>query len=427
MKRTILTSLLLVIAVIGYAQQRGANAPAQPAAPNAAPRGGGRGANTLGDGPWNYTASGNTRIRVSVVTRGLSHPWSIAWLPNGDMLITERAGQLRIVRNGVLDPTPIAGVPKVQAGGTSGLLDIALHPKFATNGLVYLAYNTSKAAPAPAAGAAPAPGGRGGAPSVYSTALARGRWDGKALLDVKEIFVAEPYMPLSGGDASRILFAPDGTLFMSSSHHRDEKGPQDPMNDAGKILRLNDDGTIPKDNPFVGKAGYRPEIYSLGHRTVLGLTFHPTTGALWETENGPQGGDEVNIIQPGKNYGWPVVTYGHDYDGTPLNERPMPPGMTLPMVFWVPSITTSGIAFYTGDKIPSWKNNLFVGSMTVGRIGGTGHLERITFNERGEQSRESLLVDLHQRIRDVRQGPDGLLYLLTDEEAGALLKIELAP
>ena len=198
------------------------------------------------------------------------------------------------------------------------------------------------------------------------------------------------------------------------------------MNDVGKILRLNDDGTIPKDNPFIGKAGYRPEIYSIGHRTVLGLAFHPTTGALWETENGPQGGDEVNVIQAGKNYGWPLVTYGHDYDGTPLNEREARPDMVLPKLFWVPSITTSGIAFYTSDQIPAWKNNLFVGSMTVGRIGGTGHLERIVFNEKGEQRRESLLVDLHQRIRDVRQGPDGLLYLLTDEEAGAILKIEPA-
>jgi len=409
MKRTILASLLLLVSIVAIAQ---------------------RGANTIGDGPWTYTTSERgTRIRVSVVTKGLSHPWSMAWLPNGDMLITERAGQLRILRNGALDPAPVAGVPKVQAGGTSGLLDIALHPKFATNGLVYMAYNISKpATPAAAPAAAPAPGGRGGGtPMVYSTALARGRFDGKALVDVKEIFVAEPWMALSGGDASRLLFAPDGTLFMSSSHHRDEKGPQDPMNDAGKILRLNDDGTIPRDNPFVGKAGYRPEIYSIGHRTVLGLAFHPTTGALWETENGPQGGDELNIIQAGKNYGWPLVTYGHDYDGTPLNERPLPAGMVLPMVFWVPSITTSGLTFYKGDKLAAWKGNLFVGSMTVGRIGGTGHLQRVVFNDKGEQRRESLLVDLHQRIRDVREGPDGLLYLLTDEDAGALLRIEPAP
>jgi len=373
-------------------------------------------ANVLGSGPWTYnTSERNTRIRVSVVTKGLSHPWSMVWLPDGSMLITERQGRLRIFRNGSLDPEPIAGVPKVQAGGTSGLLDITLHPKFATNGWVYLAYNKS----------GPKPDGSQG--SVYTTALARGRFDGKALVDVKEIFLAEPWAALSGGDASRLVFAADGTLFMSSSHHRDEKAPQDPNSDIGKILRLNDDGSVPKDNPFVGRAGYRPEIYSIGHRTVLGLAIHPTTGALWETENGPQGGDEVNIIQPGKNYGWPLVTYGHDYDGTPLHERPMPANMVLPTIFWVPSITTSGLAFYTGDKFPAWKNNLFVGSMTVGRIGGTGHIERVVFNDKGEQRRESLLVDLHQRIRDVRQGPDGFLYLLTDEEAGALLRIEPAP
>ena len=330
------------------------------------------------------------------------------------MLVTERAGRLRIVRNGVLDPTPVAGVPKVQAGGTSGLLDVALHPKFAENNLVYLAYNVSR----------PKPDGTTG--SVYSTALGRGRFDGKALVDVKEIFVAEPWAALSGGDASRIVFAADGTLFLSSSHHRDLNEPQDPMSHIGKILRLNDDGTVPKDNPFFGKPGYRPEIYSIGHRTVLGLALHPTTGALWETENGPQGGDEVNIIRPGKNYGWPLVTYGHDYDGTPLNEREPRPDMVLPTVFWVPSITTSGIAFYTSDRLPAWKNNLFVGSMNVGRIAGTGHLERIVFNDKGEQRREWLLTDLKQRIRDVRQGPDGLLYVVTDEEGGAILRIEPA-
>jgi glucose/arabinose dehydrogenase len=409
MKRLI-PLFILAVTAISYAQQRGAN--------------------TLGDGPWMYTTSERaTRIKVSVVTKGLANPWSMAWLPNGDMLITERAGRLRVLRNGVLDPAPVAGVPTVQAGGTSGLLDIALHPKFAQNNLVYLAYNVSKPAAAAAGAApttAPAPGGRGGPPQVYSTALARGRFDGKALVDVKQIFVAEPWAALSGGDASRLVFAADGTLFMSSSHHRDLNEPQDPMSDIGKILRLNDDGTIPRDNPFVGRAGYRPEIYSIGHRTVLGLTLHPTTGALWETENGPQGGDEVNIIQPGKNYGWPLVTYGHDYDGTPLHDRPAPANMVAPKLFWVPSITASGLAFYNADNIPAWKGNLFVGSMNMGRIAGTGHLQRIVFNERGEQRREMLLTDLKQRIRDVRQGPDGLLYLLTDETAGALLRIEPA-
>jgi glucose/arabinose dehydrogenase len=391
-----------------------------------------RGANTLGDGPWTYTtAERGTRIQVTVVTKGLSRPWSMAWLPNGDMLITERQGRLRVVRNGVLDPVPVAGVPAVQSGGTSGLLDVALHPRFAENNLVYLSYNVSKPVPGPSGSAAAAApggrGGRGGTPMVYSTAVARGRFDGKALNDVKEIFVAEPWAALSGGDASRLLFAPDGTLFVSSSHHRDSEAPQDPSSDIGKILRINDDGSIPRDNPFVGRPGHRPEIYSIGHRTVLGLALHPTTGALWETENGPQGGDEVNVIQPGRNYGWPLVTYGHDYDGTPLNERPILPNTVLPKVFWVPSITTSGLAFYHHDRIPAWKGNLFVGAMNVGRVPGTGHLQRVVFNDKGEQRREMLLTDLRQRIRDVRQGPDGLLYLLTDEDAGALLRIEPAP
>jgi aldose sugar dehydrogenase len=392
-----------------------------------------RGANPLGDGPWTYTtAERGTRIRVSVVTRGLTRPWSMAWLPNGDMLITERPGRLRILRNGALDPVPIAGLPTVQSGGTSGLLDVALHPKFVENGLVYLSYNVSKPAqPAPATaptpGAGGGRGGRGGTPMVYSTAVARGRFDGKALVDAKEIFVAEPWAALSGGDASRLLFAPDGTLFVSSSHHRDLEAPQDPTSDIGKILRINDDGSIPRDNPFVGRPGHRPEIYSLGHRTVLGLTLHPTTGALWQTENGPQGGDEVNVIEAGKNYGWPLVTYGHDYDGTPLNQRPIPRNTVLPKVFWVPSITTSGLAFYNHDRIPAWKGDLFVGAMNMGRVPGTGHLQRVVFNDKGEQRREMLLTDLRQRIRDVRQGPDGFLYLLTDEDAGALLRIEPAP
>jgi glucose/arabinose dehydrogenase len=198
--------------------------------------------------------------------------------------------------------------------------------------------------------------------------------------------------------------------------------------DVGKILRLNDDGGIPKDNPFAGQTGKKGEIYSYGHRTVLGLTFKPGTSELWETENGPQGGDEVNVIKAGKNYGWPVVTYGRDYDGKrlPGPSDSLRGGFEPPELFWVPSVTASGILFYSGDKLPAWKGNLFLGSMTVGRLPGTGNLQRIVFNENGEQRRESLLTDLHQRIRDVRQGPDGLLYLLTDENDGALLKIEPA-
>ena len=398
MKRINATAFILVTIIAGIAA-RGQQTPAP----------------AMGDGPWIYdTAERGTRVRVSVVTKGLSHPWSMAFLPDGSMLVTERPGRIRVIRNGVLDPVPVAGVPQVQTGGTSGLMDIALHPQFATNRYVYFTYMKGGARPDGSSG------------YWATTALARGRFDGKALTEVRELFLAEPWGTLSGGDGSRIVFAPDGKLFMASSHRRDTAGPQDPSKDFGKILRLNDDGTIPKDNPLVGKSGFRPEIYSYGHRTILGLALHPQTGALLETENGPQGGDEVNIIQAGRNYGWPLVTYGRDYDGSRLGDRPWQEGMEQPTLFWVPSITTSGLTFYTGDRFPSWKGNLFVGSMTVGRVPRTGHLERIAFNDKGEQRRESLLTDLRQRIRDVRQGPDGLLYVLTDEDQGAMLKIEPA-
>ena len=363
----------------------------------------------LGAGPWTYTTyEKNQKIRVSVVTKGLSHPWSLAFLPGGDVLITERPGRVRLMHNGVLTPEPVADLSKLSV---DVLFDIALHPDFAKNGFVYLTYIKK----------GKAPDGKNG--YWATTALARGTFDGKSLTGVQDVFVADAWQPLNGGDGSRVVFGPDGKMYFSSSHRRNPDAPQDLNSDVGKILRLNDDGTIPKDNPFVGKAGAKPEIYSWGHRTVLGLTFKPGTNELWETENGPQGGDEVNVIKAGKNYGWPLVTYGRDYDGKRL-PGPSRDSFEPPELFWVPSVTASGILFYSGDKIPAWKGNLFLGSMTVGRLPGTGNLQRIVFNENGEQRRESLLTDLHQRIRDVRQGPDGLLYLLTDENDGALLKIE---
>jgi len=363
----------------------------------------------LGAGPWTYTTyEKNTKIRVSVVTKGLSHPWGLVFLPSGDMLVTERPGRVRIIHNGLVAPEPVADLSKLSV---DVLFDIALHPDFSKNGFVYLTYIKK----------GKAPDGKNG--YWATTALARGKFDGKALTGVQDVFVADAWQPLNGGDGSRVAFGPDGKMYFSSSHRRNPDAPQDLSSDVGKILRLNDDGTIPKDNPFVGKAGAKPEIYSLGHRTVLGLTFKPGTSELWETENGPQGGDEVNVIKAGKNYGWPLVTYGRDYDGKRL-PGPSRDGFEPPELFWVPSVTASGISFYSGDEIPAWKGNLFLGSMTVGRLPGTGNLQRIVFNENGEQRRESLLTDLHQRIRDVRQGPDGLLYLLTDENDGAMLKIE---
>jgi len=283
-------------------------------------------------------------------------------------------------------------------------MDIALHPGFAQNRLIYFTYTK------------PLDGDR------TTIALARGRWDGKALAEVKDIFVAQP-----GNGAARIAFGRDGTIFMTNSGVA-QGDPQDPKNHGGKVLRVRDDGSVPTDNPFVGRAEYKPEIYSMGHRTSLGLAVHPGTGELWENENGPNGGDEINIIRAGKNYGWPIVSFGRTYQGPWQAERPTHEGFEQPLVFWMPSIAVSGMTFYTGNKLPKWKGDVFVGSMRTGEVPGTGHLERILFNEKMEElRRESLLVELHQRIRDVRQGPDELLYVVTDSLDGAVLRIEPAP
>jgi glucose/arabinose dehydrogenase len=360
----------------------------------------------LAAGPWTFeTHEPGTRIRVSVVTRGLSHPWSLAFLPDGSMLVTERAGRLRVIRDGVLDPEPVPGLPRVHANWLAGLMDIALHPRFTENRLLYLTYSK--------------PGERNA-----TTALARGRYEDGRLADVQEIFEADAWAAGNGSFGSRVVFGADGMLYMTVGHRAQPTRAQDLSQHAGTILRLRDDGTVPPDNPFVGREGVRPEIFSYGHRNQQGLAVHPETGALWANEQGPNGGDEINIILPGRNYGWPIVTYGREYNGAVASDRPWREGMEQPHVFWVPQISVSGMAFYTGDRFPAWKGNAFVGGMMTGRIPGTGHLERIVFNDQGELRRESLLTELKQRIRDVRQGPDGLLYILTEEEDGALLKIE---
>jgi len=359
------------------------------------------------------------KIRVAILARGLSHPWGMAWLPNGDLLITERPGRLRILRNllrhgsgqdAVLDPTPISGLPPMHVRGLAGLLDIALHPKFSENSLVYFSYVKD--------------GEKGAA-----TAVARGRLEGMRLADVRDVFVAESWM--KGNDlgdgrfGSRILFAKDGTLFITVGDRDRADGGQNTHDDFGKVVRINDDGTVPKDNPFVGRAGYLPEIYTLGQRNQQGLALNPVNGDLWASEQGPNGGDEINVIKAGRNYGWPIVSYGRQYAGPNQSEIPYKEGMELPIVFWVPSIATSGMTFYTGEKFPAWKNNVFVGAMRQGEIDRTGHIERIVFNNKWEEiRREQMLNELHQRIRDIRQGPDGLLYVLTDEDPGALLRIE---
>jgi glucose/arabinose dehydrogenase len=390
--------------------------------------GGGPTAAPLPTEPWEYQTA-NANIRVSVLASGLENPWSLEFLPDASILITERNGRLRHFKDGVLSG-PVPGLPEVVADNfISGLHDIKLHPDFAQNRLVYWVYNKGDApppaaAPAPEGGAA-AGGGRGrggrGGGGTRTLTVARGVFDGTALTDVEDIIRME-----GASTVSRMLFLPDGTLLVST-WGEPEPMAQNTMGLSGKILRYNDDGTIPRDNPFVGREGYRPEIYSIGHRTPESLVWHEPTGTIWESEMGPHGGDEVNIIQAGGNYGWPLVSLGRSYAGPYQPEGFEMEGMIMPHINFVPSISATGMTFYDGDAFPEWQGNLFIGGVRYGEIAPSGRLERIGFNENmEEQRRETLLADKRWRIRDVRQGPDDLLYVITDERNGALLRIEPA-
>lgn len=337
--------------------------------------------------------------RAVKVADGFVNPWAIAFLPSGDMLVTERPGRLRIVRRGALLPKPVAGVPEVVAAGQGGLLDVVLHPNFAQNHFVYLTY--SKAVP-------------GGS----TTALYRARFENDALVDGKDIFVAET-RGRPGHFGSRVAFDRNGHLFMSVGERQAPpegdltKHPaQDLSNHHGKILRLMDDGRVPPDNPFVNQAGAKPEIWSYGHRNPQGLIVHPTTGDVWETEHGPQGGDELNLILPGKNYGWPVVGFGVNYGaGKAIHAGTMAPGMENAKNVWVPSIATSGLLLYTGTRFPEWRNSLFVGGLAGQK------LVRVTLDGQRAEVADNLMKN-QGRIRDVRQGPDGLIYLAIDDQGG---------
>ena len=338
-------------------------------------------------------------FRVVSVTAGLEHPWGMTFLPGGEVLITERPGRLRIVRDGVLDPAPIAGVPVVVARGQGGLLDVALHPDYDRTGWLYLSY----------AGA-----GRGGA----GTEVARARLAGNALRDLEVIFRAEPK---SGGGrhfGSRLAFDAPGHLYVTLGERGDRPRAQDLGGHTGKIIRLNDDGSVPADNPFVGRPGARPEIFAYGNRNPQGLATHPETGEIWAHEHGPRGGDEVNLVHAGTNYGWPLVTHGRAYTGGTIGEGTSRPGVAEPLFVWVPSIAPSGMAFYKGDAFPNWDGDLFVGAL-AGRL-----LVRLEVEGNRIVEEERLLTGLGERIRDVRLGPDGTLYLLTDSADGQLLRIE---
>jgi glucose/arabinose dehydrogenase len=411
MKSAIRLALSVLIATTALGAEQRAAAPAKvpfangvPVAPT------GLADQPLPAGPFTYKTAESQDVRVTVLARDLEYPYSLAFLPNGDLLFTERAGQLRIIHNGVLDPKPIAGGPASRYAGKSGSLgavhgymSLVVHPRFADTHLIFVSYTK------------PLEGNR-------STVLvARAKLENGALKDEKDLFDGEN---LRG--AVSLAMTPDGMLWVGTGG---DVAAQDPKSLSGKVLRVKDDGTAPADNPFVGKEGYRPEIYTMGHRSSMGLTVNPASGQVWLAEMGPNGGDEINVIKPGRNYGWPLVSLGRTYPGpwqAKVNE-PTHAGYEPPVVYWTPSISVSGLTFYTGDKLAKWKGDLFVGGLRYGEVPGTGRLDRVLFNNNLEElRRESLLTDLHQRIRDVKQGPDGLLYVATDEPKGAILRIEPA-
>ena len=346
-------------------------------------------------------ASEQATFELVTVTSGLEHPWGMAFLPDGEILITERPGRLRIVRGGVLDPEPIEGVPPVYASGQGGLLDVALDPAFASNRVIYLAY------------AAPGDGGN-------STRVARAKLGDGRLEDLKMIFAAAPLVDSSYHFGSRLAFDPQGHLLITVGERHQGERAQDLADHNGSMIRLHPDGRVPEDNPFVGTAGARPEIFSYGHRNPQGLAIHPESGIPWLHEHGARGGDEVNIVRPGVNYGWPVITYGIDYSGAPIGEGTHKEGMAQPIHYWVPSIAPSGMAFYDGEAFPEWQGDLFVGALRS-RL-----LARLELDGEQVVAEERLLEDAIGRIRDVEVGPDSYLYLLTDESDGALYRLEPA-
>lgn len=352
------------------------------------------------------------QLRVVPVAHGLANPFDFAFRDNGDILVTERyTGNLRLIRNGELVSQAVPGVPEVySAVFRAGLMSVVVHPD--DDSVVYLTYTKGLVVDDE---------------PEQKVALVRGRLQDNRLVGVQEIFLTKGYD--RGIAASKLLFTPDNRLLMSVGGAYVYMGygdyAQDPAVHYGKLLRLNDDGTPAADNPFIESGEYLPEVYSVGHRNQIGLSFHPQTGELWAAENGPQGGDEVNIIKAGANYGWPVVSYSRQYRGDWVSQLQQDANFVSPEIIWWPSIAPSGMTFYDGDKFPEWQNNLFVGSMLEGRIPGSGHLERIEFNSRGEEvRRESLLRELKARISAVKQGPDGYLYVLVDEDEGALLRLE---
>ena len=349
----------------------------------------------------NAPAVPDAAVDVQVVARGLEHPWSLAFLPDGRMLVTERAGRLRLVATGGSLSAPLAGLPNVEDGGQGGLLDIALDPAFATNSVVYLSYSE------------PGDGGRG-------TSVARAVLRGDRLEDTTVILRQAPKLDSGNHFGSRLVFDRAGNLFVTSGDRMEWPNVQRLDRGQGKVFRIRTDGGAPADNPFVGRGDALPEVWSYGHRNAQGAALHPGTGELWEVEHGARGGDELNIVRAGRNYGWPVITLGINYNGLPIGDGLREqPGMEQPIHHWTPSIAPSGMAFYTADRFPAWKGSLFVGALAHHK------LVRLTLDGDRVVAEEHLLEDRGKRIRDVRAGPDGYLYLLTDEDDGELLRVGL--
>jgi len=380
----------------------------------------------LGEGPWDIETETGT-VHVTVLTRDLQSPWSLVFLPDGDMLLTERVGRLRVIRDGKLDPNPIEGLPALVNASIGGLMGLALHPDFEENRLIYFAYTK------------PHPDDE----ALTSLAVARARWDGgPALADVEDIFVAKDWYssamaaqnnrccgqgPASGSYGARIAFDDEKRLYITSGDRNWGEKAQDPQSHLGKIIRLNDDGSIPEDNPFVGMEGYLPELYTIGHRNPTGLRFDPATGALWSTEFGPRGGDELNLIEAGKNYGWMLITQGEHYDGAPkaLGSKGIE-GYVDPVTAWPPSGNPGNLIVYRGDLFPEWQGNILVAAMSR-----PGALVRVIVDEQNRFVREErMLTELDQRMRDVVEGPDGRIYVLTEASPmaspGAILVLEPA-
>ena len=342
-------------------------------------------------------------VRVETVATGLQNPWGIAILPDGRMLVTERPGPVRLVSKDGRVSQPLAGSPRVAGGGQGGMLDVAVDPGFAQNKTVYLSFSE------------PAPDGEGS-----GTAVAKARLNeaNNSLDDVRVIYSQQPKVRSGGHFGSRIVFRKDGTIFVTQGdrfNFRDRA--QDLASGIGKIVRVNADGSIPKDNPFVGRSNARPEIWSYGHRNVQAAVLHPETGQLWTVEHGARGGDELNHPEAGKNYGWPVITYGRDYSGFKIGEGVAKEGMEQPVYYWDPVIAPSGMEYYTGDRYPGWKGSFLVGSL------GYGALVRLVVTNGKVTLEERYLHDLRERIRDVQQGPDGYLYLITDSSEGRILRV----